>query len=169
MANAAISASILQRRDPWALYRDVEHVWEVRDEGSDVSSSVDSNRQAELSSPSQRMSSILLLQAEVHHGSYHLSWCRHQIDLILVDFNLQWGIPVQLDPSPVTQQYSRQSDPIIPPAQWAQQPARGDGEEQCELFRDPPRAARDPFHDLLEQGPGMHVIVCTKVFSTNRV
>ena len=53
-------------------------------------------------------------------------------------------LPVQLGPSPLTQQYSRRSPVGIPPAQWGNHDAReaGDsgGEEECELFRDPPRA-----------------------------
>ena len=47
------------------------------------------------------------------------------------------GAPVQLGPCPVTQQYSRRSDLSIPPAQWGNQDGRDEGEEECELFRDP--------------------------------
>ena len=65
------------------------------------------------------------------------------------------GAPVQLGPSPVTQQYRIQSSLSTPPAQWGNQDSRDDGEEECELFGDPPHVQGDPTEALLEQDQGM--------------
>ena len=58
------------------------------------------------------------------------------------------GEPVQLGPSPLTQQYSRRSPAGIPPAQWGNHDAREDGEKECELFRDLPGVEGDPTQDV---------------------
>ena len=65
------------------------------------------------------------------------------------------GAPVQLGPSPVTQQYSRRSDLSIPPAQWGNQDGQEEGEKECELFRDPLQVEGDPVEALLEHDRGM--------------
>ena len=64
------------------------------------------------------------------------------------------GAPIQLGPSPVTQQYSRRGPLSIPPAQWGNQDGREEGEEECELFRDPPQVEGDPMGALLEHDQG---------------
>ena len=48
------------------------------------------------------------------------------------------GIPVQLRPSALTQEYSRPSPCCVPPAQWGSHYARESGDEECELFGDVP-------------------------------
>ena len=107
--NAAISASIIQSRDPWALHRDVEHAWEVRNAGSDVSSLVQtrvakSNRRAwarecPQHSFSRQMSFMdsTIWDDDNTRSTYH-KWTADSARR-----------PVQLGPSPVTQQYSRRS------------------------------------------------------------
>ena len=64
------------------------------------------------------------------------------------------GEPVQLGPSPATEEYSRRSPCRIPPAQWGYHDAREEEEEEeeCELFRDPPAAEGGPAQCDLEQG-----------------
>ena len=65
------------------------------------------------------------------------------------------GAPVQLGPSPLAQQFSRRSALSIPPAQWGNQDGREEGEEECELLRDPPQVEGDPVQALLEHDQGM--------------
>ena len=48
------------------------------------------------------------------------------------------GMPVQLGPSPLTQEYCRPSPCCVPPAQWRNRYAREPGDEECELFGDVP-------------------------------
>ena len=55
------------------------------------------------------------------------------------------GIPVQLGPSPLTQEYSRPSPCCAPPALWGNHYARESGDEECELFGDvPPGREENP-------------------------
>ena len=53
------------------------------------------------------------------------------------------GAPVRYGPSPVTQQYSRQGDLSVPPAQWGDRDFRThDDEEEIDLFQDACPSAR---------------------------
>ena len=61
------------------------------------------------------------------------------------------GVPVQLGPSPLTQEYCRRS----PYLQWGNHDAREDGEEECELFRDVPRVEGDPTQDVFDLEHGV--------------
>ena len=61
------------------------------------------------------------------------------------------GEPVQLGPSPATQEHSRRNPCRRPPAQWGNHDAREAEAEECELFRDPPAAEDDPEQWELEQ------------------
>ena len=54
------------------------------------------------------------------------------------------GVPTQFGPSPLTQEYCRQSPCRVPPAQWGNRFVREAEAEECELFRDPPEDEEEP-------------------------
>ena len=69
------------------------------------------------------------------------------------------GPPVQLGPSPVTQQYSRLRALSVPPEQWGDRELRAadndddddDEEEECELFGEPVQSGGEQSGDAIEQ------------------
>ena len=81
-----LSTSLIQGRDPRALYRDAECAREVWDEVSTVRSNVQT-RDSKPSNLSQITSSIQLLQAEVQHGFYLMRWRLLQIGRLQEDSN----------------------------------------------------------------------------------
>ena len=151
MENAAISASILQSRDPWALYRDVEHAWEVWNAGSDVSSNV----QARITESNRR---VWARECPQHSFSRQMSF----MDSIVRDDDNtrstyhKWTADSYRCTRPTRPKPGLEVHcPYLQLNGAIKTVERKLGEEECELFGDPPQVEGDPVEALLEQDQGM--------------